>query len=199
MIAYAGKNQPRIWTSNTKETVYHRKLLYGRDISKYAINWSGEYLKYGEWLHRPRPSYIFDNEKLLVQRIRNPKLKTRIVCTYDNSGYINGTGISNIILMDKHKGLYSLKCLLGIMNSKLVNYWFSYHFVDVNIKPEQLRKIPLPNSLTEQSLVLLVDKILSIKHINPNADTSALEREIDGLVYGLYGLTEEEVEVVEKG
>ncbi len=197
LIAYAGKNQPRIWTSNTKETVYHRKLLYGRDISKYAINWSGEYLKYGEWLHRPRPSYIFDNEKLLVQRIRNPKLKTRIVCTYDNSGYINGTGISNIILMDKHKGLYSLKCLLGIMNSKLVNYWFSYHFVDVNIKPEQLRKIPLPNSLTEQSLVLLVDKILSIKHINPNADTSALEREIDRLVYGLYGLTEEEVEVVE--
>ncbi|MBQ6154991.1 MAG: N-6 DNA methylase [Bacteroidales bacterium] len=197
LIAYAGKNQPRIWTSNTKETVYHRKLLYGRDISKYAINWSGEYLKYGEWLHRPRPSYIFDNEKLLVQRIRNPKLKTRIVCTYDNSGYINGTGISNIILMDKHKGLYSLKCLLGIMNSKLVNYWFSYHFVDVNIKPEQLRKIPLPNSLTEQSLVLLVDKILSIKHINPNADTSSLEREIDGLVYGLYGLTEEEVKVVE--
>ena len=41
LIAYAGKNQPRIWTSNTKETVYHRKLLYGRDISKYAINWSG--------------------------------------------------------------------------------------------------------------------------------------------------------------
>ena len=86
---------------------------------------------------------------------------------------------------------------LHIMNSKLVNYWFSYHFVDVNIKPEQLRKIPLPNSLTEQSLVLLVDKILSIKHINPNADTSSLEREIDGLVYGLYGLTEEEVKVVE--
>ena len=29
------------------------------------------------------------------------------------------------------------------------------------------------------------------------ADTSALEAEIDGLVYGLYGLTEEEIGIVE--
>ena len=33
---------------------------------------------------------------------------------------------------------------------------------------------------------------------NALADTSSLEREIDGLVYGLYGLTEEEVKVVEE-
>jgi hypothetical protein len=30
------------------------------------------------------------------------------------------------------------------------------------------------------------------------ADTTALEKEIDRLVYGLYGLTEEEIEVIEK-
>ena len=34
---------------------------------------------------------------------------------------------------------------------------------------------------------------------NSLSDTSSLEREIDRLVYGLYGLTEEEVEVVERG
>ena len=32
---------------------------------------------------------------------------------------------------------------------------------------------------------------------NPAADTGALEAEIDRLVYGLYGLTEEEVKIVE--
>ena len=197
LIAYAGKDQPRIWTSLTKETEFHRKLLYGRDISKYEINWSGEYLKYGEWLHRPRPSYIFDKEKILVQRIRNPKLTTRLVCAYDNTGYINGTGISNIILLDKYRNHYSIKYLLGILNSKLINYWFSYYFVDVNIKPEQLRKIPLPKVKTNQEIISLVEKILSDKQNSPNADTSALEREIDGLVYELYGLTEEEVKVVE--
>ena len=197
LIAYAGKNQPRIWTSTEKETEYHRKLLYGRDISKYSITWSGEYLKYGEWLHRPRPSYIFDKEKILVQRIRNPKLKTRLVCAYDIDGYINGTGLSNIVLLNQYKDIYSLKYIIGILNSKLINYWFSYYFIDVNIKPEQLRKIPLPKAKTNQEIISLVEKILSDKQNIPDADTSALEREIDHKVYELYGLTPDEIAVIE--
>ena len=198
LIAYAGKDQPRIWTSTEKETEYHRKLLYGRDISKYSITWSGEYLKYGEWLHRPRPSYIFDKEKILVQRIRNPKLKTRLVCAYDIDGYINGTGLSNIVLLDQYKDIYSLKYIIGILNSKLINYWFSYYFIDVNIKPEQLRKIPLPKAKTNQEIITLVEKILSGKQNSPDADTSAIEREIDHKVYELYGLTDEEIRVIER-
>ena len=197
LIAYAGKDQPRIWTSTEKETEYHRKLLYGRDISKYSITWSGEYLKYGEWLHRPRPSYIFDKEKILVQRIRNPKLITRLVCAYDIDGYINGTGLSNIVLLDQYKDIYSLKYIIGILNSKLINYWFSYYFIDVNIKPEQLRKIPLPETKTNQEIILFVEQILSIKRKASNADTSAIEREIDHKVYELYGLTDEEIRVIE--
>ena len=198
LIAYAGKNQPRIWTSTEKETEYHRKLLYGRDISKYSITWSGEYLKYGEWLHRPRPSYIFDKEKILVQRIRNPKLKTRLVCAYDIDGYINGTGLSNIVLLNQYKDIYSLKYIIGILNSKLINYWFSYYFIDVNIKPEQLRKIPLPKAKTNQEIISLVEKILYDKQNIPDADTSTIEREIDQKVYELYGLSPEEIAVIEQ-
>lgn len=41
-------------------------------------------------------------------------------------------------------------------------------------------------------------KILTAKKANPQTDTSAWEREIDGLVYGLYGLTEEEIAVIER-
>ena len=35
------------------------------------------------------------------------------------------------------------------------------------------------------------------KEENPSADTSALESEIDRLVYQLYGLTDEEIRIVE--
>jgi hypothetical protein len=38
-----------------------------------------------------------------------------------------------------------------------------------------------------------------MKDANPSADISALEGEIDWLVYGLYGLSEEEVRIVEGG
>ena len=105
--------------------------------------------------------------------------------------------MSNIVLLDQYKDIYSLKYIIGILNSKLINYWFSYYFIDVNIKPEQLRKIPLPETKTNQEIILFVEQILSIKRKASNADTSAIEREIDHKVYELYGLTDEEIRVIE--
>jgi hypothetical protein len=42
-------------------------------------------------------------------------------------------------------------------------------------------------------------KILIAKKSDPKPDTTALEKEIDQLVYQLYGLTEEEIKIVEGG
>jgi hypothetical protein len=49
------------------------------------------------------------------------------------------------------------------------------------------------------ALVALVDKILSAKRADAAADVSAWEREIDERVYRLYGLTPEEIKIVEEG
>lgn len=203
LIAYGSKNQTREFTSNTKDTEYHRKLLYGGDVGKYNIGWSGEYLKFGKWLHRPRPSYIYDNPKLLVQRIRNPQLNTRLVVALDNAGYINGTGLSNILLLPGKN--FDMKFLLAILNSSTINYWFKFYFKDVNIKPEQLRKIPIKNTelQKQKDIVKIVDRILAITSSenynpkNPPAEQKELEKEIDKMVYKLYGLSDEETKTVE--
>ena len=44
--------------------------------------------------------------------------------------------------------------------------------------------------------VKLVEKILEIKRQKPKADTTELEREIDEIVYKLYGLIEEEIKII---
>ena len=49
----------------------------------------------------------------------------------------------------------------------------------------------------QQPFIDKVDEILTLKKANPQADTSELEREIDFMVYELYGLTKEEIEIVE--
>ena len=49
----------------------------------------------------------------------------------------------------------------------------------------------------QDAIINKVNEILSDKYSNPSADTSALESEIDRLVYQLYGLTEEEIRIVE--
>jgi len=53
----------------------------------------------------------------------------------------------------------------------------------------------LRNILVQLNLV--VDKIISVKRQNKNADTSNWEREIDQVVYKLYGLTETEIIIIE--
>ena len=184
LIAYGSKSQTRTYTSNQKETKLHRKLVYGRDIAKYKISWSGEYLKYGEWLHRPRPSYIFTNQKILVQRIRNPQLKERLICAIDNDGFINGTGLSNILLK-KNISKPSLYYILCILNSSLISYWFNFYFIDVNIKPEQLRKVPIKLSDKKDTFNYCCNYITTAKKYE-KIFSDFFEHLIDAMVYELY-------------
>ena len=67
------------------------------------------------------------------------------------------------------------------------------------VDKEPLMSIPLPIVNTEEqySIAELVNQIIEFKTINPSTDISALESEIDRLVYQLYGLTEEEIKIVE--
>lgn len=192
LIAYSSKKEERKYTSLKQETKYHRKLLYGGNISKYKLEWGGEYLKYGKWLHRPRPEYIYD-KKLLVQRIRNPKLKFRIISTLDLNGFINGTGLSNIVPKNKD---VSLKMILTIINSNLINYWFSFYYFDVNIKPEQLRNIPIFDKISKpiiqvSNILLFIHQIENSKLINYFQNLS------NNLVYELYFSNELKTNLIE--
>ena len=66
--------------------------------------------------------------------------------------------------------------------------------------PDDAKQFLIAKASKEQRPIIgLVDKILEAKRSNPIADTSALERAIDRMVYELYGLTEEEIALIEKG
>lgn len=105
-------------------------------------------------------------------------------------------------ISQKEKSI-SLKYVLALLNSKLYYLWL-YHrgkrkgeTLELYQKP--LSEIPIRKiSATEQQpFIKLVDRILAAKGKNPQADTSKEEKEIDQLVYQLYGLTEEEIDIVE--
>jgi type II restriction/modification system DNA methylase subunit YeeA len=60
-------------------------------------------------------------------------------------------------------------------------------------------QIPIPelNFIHKQQIESIVNRILTAKRADPAANVSALEAEIDRLVYQRYGLTEEEIALVE--
>jgi len=68
------------------------------------------------------------------------------------------------------------------------------------IDKEPLLNIPIlePSYDIQKPIIELVDKILISKKDDMQADTSKYECEIDRIVYELYGLTDEEIAVVEE-
>ena len=173
---------------NTKKWLldFKEQLSKRREAKKGVISWYG--------LQWPRVKSELDiKEKILIQRTRNEALKQRIIATIDEEGVYGMEGIYFIITKDEGVSLYFL---LGILNSKLMNYLFATKFLNLAIKAEYLKHVMIP-SASDKNIITLVKEILQTKRMNSGTDTSSLEHEIDQLVYQLYGLTDEEIAIVE--
>jgi len=153
-----------------------------------------------EWycLHRPRVQTELNRvPKIMVQRTRNPRLATRIVATLDADQGLYG--MESIIFLVPIESNAPVHFLLAVLNSKLINYLYATKFLNVAVKAEYLKDTPIPVAGPQDGKTLdtLARRILDAKKPNPATDTSAMEREIDGIVYRLYGLTPDEIAIVE--
>ena len=102
---------------------------------------------------------------------------------------------------------YDILFVLALLNSKLVNYYYritneSKHLNGgaLPFDTESVKVIPIPEASTtqQQEIESVVKQILSKKQTVLTTDTLDLEQQIDELVYELYGLTEEEIAVIEQ-
>jgi adenine-specific DNA-methyltransferase len=133
----------------------------------------------------------FDKTKIIYPNIcKQPEF------IWDENGYY--TNQKCFIITD------TSKYLLAILNSKLTFYLFKQILPKLRgdfYEPSYVyfKDFPIVDASEKQKMEfeLVVDKILSAKKENPKADTTAWEKEIDELVYALYGLTEEEKKMVE--
>jgi hypothetical protein len=121
------------------------------------------------------------------------------VATLDEDQHYTDQTLYN--LFSKNGVSVDLLGVLGQLNSRLLNFYFSKVCVtnpDIYpyIKGIYLKQLPIVVSGLDK-IAGLVRRILIAKKRNPTADTTALEGEIDELVYGLYHLTPEEIKLVE--
>ncbi|MFH1742586.1 MAG: Eco57I restriction-modification methylase domain-containing protein, partial [bacterium] len=95
---------------------------------------------------------------------------------------------------------FAVKYLLGVMNSTVArDFLRANRRSNIHLYPDDWKKLPIPDvdPAMQATIVKLVNRILAAKEADPAIDASALEREIDRMVYALYGLTEEEIAIVE--
>ncbi len=184
-------------TTESKENCY--RVLDGKNINRYSLQWTKIYLDYDvNRIHSCKRKDIFETkEKLFFRRVSE-----NLIFTYDNEQYFSLNTLIVVNLREKNE--FKIKYILSLMNSRLMNYIYKNKFkstktVFSEIQAHSVGLLPIPNINIEfqQPFIDLVDKILTCKDSNPKADTAELEKEIDTLVYVLYGLNDEEIAIVE--
>lgn len=173
------KNRADLITEEFKPGL--KKFLEGKDISRYIIRDTSKFIKYEpKLLHRARTPEIFEvKEKLLVQRITGGVTPLKVA--YDNQQYYNKESINNLILKQDCK--FNIKFVLALLNSKLINWFYSSYFTNeslltVNISKEYLSKIPIAIGIGEDHslLVSLAEEMISKSKISENKSMIFLSR-----------------------
>jgi len=169
--------------------------LWGEDITKYKLEWNGkEWIDYSDGIANPRQPKFFNGLRLLVREITNPS----IFSTITEDEFYHDPAI--IVVLDSGNGI---ECLCAILNSKLGSF---YHFNSSpkatkgafpKILVEDIKNFPVKLPQNQTSIIKLANQIISLKKENPQSDTSKLEQEIDNLIFELYGLSEEDIQLIQ--
>lgn len=194
--AQAGEIDMTKYKSNFSQDKIAYRVVTGAQVLRYRLTdtpsqGSVLYLKKVD-LSESRYA-AFEQERIVMQRITGVDSKIRIIatmlpkCTYcaNSTNYISGC--SNQI---------DLLYLLGVLNSKSINFFFKQTSTNTNVTSKEIAKFPILVNVNSISVITkLVKEILDLKQ--RMFDTSALENQIDFLVYHLYGLTYDEVLIVD--
>ena len=161
-------------------------------LDKFKAVITSDFAPYG--LHRSREQHLFEGEKIIVLR----KCPNEPIFTYtDFDCFVSQT----FFVIQSNR--IDLKYLTGLLNSKLVAFWLKnkgkMQGNNYQLDKEPLLEIPIykPNHEEIAKISTLVNTILDKKATG--ADSSAEEKQIDTMVYALYELTAEEIEIIEKG
>lgn len=89
-------------------------------------------------------------------------MDTRLVTTLDKTG--SYYPLNNFSFIESFDNNSTLEYLLTVINSKLMNFYFKNIFIDYNIKPKYLEKIPIKNTplSAQQPYIEKADQMLSL-------------------------------------
>jgi len=223
---YKGHSQKqindRVFHSVFKKNKTFKPLLEGADVKRFSVVWSGkEYLSYGSWLGAPREQRFFTEPRILVRQIVSGK-PLRIYAGYTDLELYNTQSVFNLLIKDEN--ILSIKYLLALLNSNLLNFYHGHKYLDLSknlfqkILIQNCKKFPIRlidyskknEILLNNEIIKCGDELIKLNQIivkrTLNSERTEIQAKIDycedrinKIVYELYDLTEEEIRIVERG
>ncbi|HQK68267.1 MAG TPA: TaqI-like C-terminal specificity domain-containing protein [Bacteroidales bacterium] len=212
-----GDDEKFVLNSKTALAEPWKLSLRGKSISRYSTKERDLYLKYGDWLARNwKNKSFYETHKIAIRETGK-----RITATIDLENRYFLSSIYAIYYKQielNNEG--DLKFLLGIINSDLANYFMKIIALNLTegaftkVRTNQLARLPIVILNEEKDISLkneigkLVDILLKLNEelLNVNLESQKqlllnksdyCEKKINDIVYQLYGLTSEEIKIVE--
>ena len=182
----------------------------GRDVQRYSCTRSGWLDYQPEEHYNPMFPELFERPSIVTTALPGPRLRF----AFNEGVMYNTQTVINIVRQDRLEGVnlatvdkatagldagftktFDELYLLAVLNSKAIEWYFRRLLSeDLHLLPNDVKQlpIPVPSESDQRELVELVRKIDSTP-VDPN-----LDREIDDLVFTLYGLSSQDVEFIKK-
>jgi len=185
--------------SDVKLSDEYKPLIKGENIVPYyVVEKENGYIKYGSWLGAPREERFFTEPRVIVRQIVSGK-PPKIYAGYtDKALYFTQIGFSIIPKSD-----ITVFELTALLNSKLMNFYHKYLFLDIEkelfqkILIENCKLFPCRAFKDSNSVKEIIEKIIKTKSSDAEADTTEFENNLDKMIYELYELTDEEIKIIE--
>ncbi len=187
------------------------KLYFGKNLSRFHLGITEVWVNYkpeemmkeevkrqkgkrsGLWM---RDKKIFERDKIIYRKVGK-----ELIATYADKGIYYEQTIHSCHITDKR---FKTKFVLGLFNSTLFKFYYRKTnsqggdiFPQVRISSVENLPIKLADTEIQEKIETLVNQILTKKSQDFSADTSDLENKIDTLVFKLYDLTPEEIDIIE--
>ncbi len=186
-------------------------------VRRYKFEPAFAFIQYDETLAEYKPPRYFHGPRLLLRELISRQFQLQ--ACYVEDDFVTNKSMQSLLISDRR---YDLKYLLGLLNSRLLSWYFlAVHSVGrrddfPKIVLKQTRELPIrPINFSDPAdrerhdqMVALVERMLALHRQLVAARTptakellgrqiAATDAQIDRLVYDLYGLTEEEIGIVE--
>jgi hypothetical protein len=202
-----GYNSENIF--NKRKNSNYKPIIAGRCFGRYTLSFENKYVIFNKdktSIYKNKD--IYENKKLFLRRIG-----TKLIATYDDEKYYNVCDVYNLLLKDKFND--DIFFLLGIINSKLMSFYYSTKYKNVK---QIFPKIPIKNlyllpiaKIGKGSKEELYKKIIynvqlilnTYKELKKTTDDILqkkiylIDNQIDECIYELYEINEEEKKIVE--
>ena len=172
-----------------KRSEDYSAIIRGSDIVKFKVKSASSYILYepGKYQQVANNNLYFAREKLLYRFIADT-----LVFAYDNAQTLS-LNSANMVVPRLEK--MPMKYILGILNSKLMHFYFKLKFSSIKILRSHLEMLPLRDTESgrKQEIIDLVDKLIGEES---REATGRLYAKLNGVIYEAYDLSDSEIELV---